>query len=100
MLFDGTASVLSGLCCLKSQDGLVLKNLVEDIRVMPFENTVAVAHGPTRKTTCRSRMDYLEKLIPAHALSLNVTLVTNNLKHFGYPRVVVENWLIRIIGRI
>jgi tRNA(fMet)-specific endonuclease VapC len=41
-----------------------------------------------------SKQDHLDKLIVAHALSLNVILVTHNLKDFTkYPGVVAENWI-------
>lgn len=34
-----------------------------------------------------------DRLIAAHALSLNLTLITDNLKHFGdIPDLRVENW--------
>lgn len=35
-----------------------------------------------------------DELIAGHALSLGMTLVTNNVKHFqGVPRLKVESWL-------
>ena len=48
----------------------------------------------TLLTSRDSKQDHLDKLIAVHALSLNVILVTNNLKDFArYPRVVAENWI-------
>jgi len=38
--------------------------------------------------------DALDKLIASHALSLEVTLVTNNEADFrGVPGLLVENWV-------
>ncbi|MCZ8100999.1 MAG: VapC toxin family PIN domain ribonuclease, partial [Burkholderiales bacterium] len=38
--------------------------------------------------------DALDKLIAAHAVSLGVTLVTNNEADFhGFTGLVVENWV-------
>jgi tRNA(fMet)-specific endonuclease VapC len=48
----------------------------------------------TLLTSRDSKQDHLDKLIAAHALSLNVILVTNNLKDFArFPAVVAENWI-------
>jgi DNA gyrase subunit B len=44
---------------------------------------------------CReSKKDHLDKLIAAHAVAADVTLVTNNTRDFArYPGLRVENWL-------
>ena len=40
------------------------------------------------------KKDHLDKLIAAHAVSLGLTLVTNNVKDFAkYPGLQIENWL-------
>jgi tRNA(fMet)-specific endonuclease VapC len=71
-----------------------LFNLIQDIKVVPFDSDASVAYGPIRMSTRDSKQDHLDKLIAAHALSLNVILVTNNLKDFArYPGVVAENWI-------
>ena len=71
-----------------------LFNLIQDIKVVPFDADASVAYGPIRMATRDSKQDHLDKLIAAHALSLNVILVTNNLKDFArYPGVVAENWI-------
>lgn len=71
-----------------------LHALVEDIQVVPFDQSAGTAYGPIRMATRTSRQDHLDKLIAAHAVSLGVTLVTNNEKDFvRYPGLSVENWL-------
>jgi len=71
-----------------------LANLVEDIPVVPFDDAACVAYGPIRMATRSIKKDALDKLIAAHSVSLNVTLVTNNERDFSkYPGVVLENWL-------
>ena len=71
-----------------------LFNLIQDIKVVPFDSDASVAYGPILMATRDSKQDHLDKLIAAHALSLNVILVTNNLKDFArYPGVVAENWI-------
>jgi tRNA(fMet)-specific endonuclease VapC len=76
------------------QDLLQLKHLIEDIEVMPFDESAAIAYAPIRTATKESKKDHLDKLIAAHAVSLGITLVTNNVKDFArYPGLKVENWL-------
>lgn len=71
-----------------------LAELVKDILVVSFDASAGAAYGPVRLATRDSRKDHLDKLIAAHAASLNVTLVTNNLKDFArYPGGATENWL-------
>lgn len=76
------------------QEQATLATLVEDIPVVPFDAAAGVAYGPVRFTTRESRKDHLDKLIAAHAISLGVILVTNNVRDFEkYPGVNIENWL-------
>ena len=71
-----------------------LVSLIEDIPVAPFDAAAATAYGPIRAATRDSKRDHLDKLIAAHALSLGVTIVTNNVGDFAkYPGVAAENWL-------
>ena len=76
------------------QERINLASLVEDIQVVPFDADAGVAYGPIRQATRDIRTDALDKLIAAHAVALNVTIVTNNMKDFArYPGVLSENWL-------
>ena len=72
-----------------------LASLVEDIPVMPFDAAAGVAYGPIRMATRDgTKKDALDKLIAAHAISLNATVVTNNEKDFvRYPGLTTENWI-------
>lgn len=71
-----------------------LAALVEDIPVLPFDRRAGEAYGPIRQATRESKQDHLDKLIAAQAVSLGVTVVTNNFKDFTrYPGVKTENWL-------
>jgi len=71
-----------------------LASLIEDIPVVSFDGPAGVAYGPIRMATRDRKKDHLDKLIAAHAASLNVPVVTNNVKDFAkYPGVVIENWL-------
>ncbi len=77
------------------QERINLASLVDDIQVAPFDVTAGVSYGPIRLATRDTRKDVLDKLIAAHAISLNVIIVTNNTKDFiKYPGVILENWLL------
>ncbi|MDF3881092.1 PIN domain-containing protein [Cupriavidus basilensis] len=71
-----------------------LTALIEDIPVVPFDAAAAEAYGPIREATRERKKDHLDKLIAAHAVALDMVLVTNNERDFAsYPGVKLENWL-------
>ena len=71
-----------------------LDGLLEDLLVAPFEARAARAYGPLRAANRERNKDALDKLIASHAMSLSVTLVTNNEADFrGFSGLVVENWI-------
>ena len=71
-----------------------LDSLLEDIVVAPFDAWAARAYGPLRAANPERNKNALDKLIASHALSLEVTLVTNNESGFRvYPGLNVENWV-------
>lgn len=74
---------------------LALDALTQDIPVMPFDSAAARAYGPVRLATRDRHRDALDKMIAAHAMALDVTLVTNNLADFArYPGLRLENWAV------
>ncbi|MEN9418078.1 MAG: hypothetical protein RI988_1698 [Pseudomonadota bacterium] len=77
----------------RSHNQALLDSLLEDIPAAPFDAGAARAYGPLRAAHQARNKDALDKLIAAHALSLGVTLVTNNEADFlGFSGLVVENW--------
>lgn len=77
-----------------AQERRNLASLVEDIPVIPFDAAAASAYGPIREARRERRKDRMDKMIAAHAVALDVVLVTNNEKDFAsYPGVKVEIWL-------
>lgn len=78
----------------RKRNDAALTALIEDIRVVPFGEESAQSYGMIRAATRTRKRDALDKLIAAHAISLNVTLVTNNEADFNcYPGLRVENWV-------
>ena len=71
-----------------------LEQFLLEVPVMPFDRQAARAYGPVRWATRLRRRDALDKLIAAHALALEVVLVTNNPSDFqAYPELRIENWV-------
>ncbi|KVM63544.1 twitching motility protein PilT [Burkholderia ubonensis] len=82
------------VCANPDRERRNLAALIEDIPVAPFDVAAARAYGPVREATRERKKDQLDKLIAAHAISLDVVLVTNIERDFAsYPAVRLENWL-------
>lgn len=67
---------------------IVLDQLPGRIAVLPFDHRAAKRYAqlPVRRGS-------YDRLIAAHALALNLTLVTNNVRDFAdIPGLRVENW--------
>ena len=74
----------------------LLAQFCAPLAILPFDNIAAETYGRARAELERAGMSIgpLDTLIAAHALSLGLTLVTNNEREIrrvaGLP---VENWL-------
>lgn len=78
----------------KAQNQSALSALLEDVPAVAFDQAAARAYGPIRLVTKERKRDALDKLIAAHAVALDVVLVTNNIADFkDYPGLVIENWV-------
>jgi tRNA(fMet)-specific endonuclease VapC len=80
---------------LGSENGLapnaaVLDRLLRQMPLVPFDEAAARAHA--KLPFKRARLD---RLLAAHALSLDAVLVTRNVDDFAdIPNLKVENWTI------
>lgn len=84
------------LCCGISKDGWgIVQGLLSILNVCPFGVDQGRLYGElTRRFP--NRKANLNRMIAAHAMSLNVTLVTNNINDFLIYEPTglrVENWL-------
>ena len=73
-----------------------LEQFVSPLEIAVFDRRATIAYGQTRAfLEKRGRpIGSMDLLIAAHALSLNVRLVTNNLEEFRrVPGLRVENWV-------
>lgn len=65
-----------------------LRAFVEEVPVLDFDYKAALAYA-----TLPFRRGSFDRLIAAHALSHDLTVVTHNEKHFAdVPGLRVENW--------
>lgn len=81
-------------CTDPARERQKLLALTEDIPVLSFDQKAAIAYGPIHQAMRDSEKDHFDKLIAAHAVALNVVLVTNNLRDFAkYPGLQSENWI-------
>jgi len=91
------AELEDGVACSgksRKHNQQTLDSLLEDILVVPFESGAVRSYGPLRASNPDRNKDVLDKLIAAHALSLNLTLVTNHEAGFKlYAGLKVENWV-------
>ena len=73
-----------------------LNALSELIEVLPFDKDAALAYGEVRSNLEKRGLVIggNDLFIAAHALSLNVTLVTNNEREFSrVDGLKIENWV-------
>ena len=72
-----------------------LEQFLAPLVIADFDATAAMVYGVTRASLERhgTSIGSLDTLIAAHALSLDVALVTNNEREFGrLPDLRVVNW--------
>ena len=68
---------------------------LEDVKVAPFDSADALESGRLSAVLKKAGtpIGHSDTLIAGHALSLKLTLVTNNVKHFSQvPELKVVNW--------
>jgi tRNA(fMet)-specific endonuclease VapC len=66
------------------------------LEIVDFDRTAAATYGNIRAVLEKqgTPIGSLDTLIAAHALSLQVTLITNNVKEFGrLPNLKLDNWV-------
>lgn len=79
---------------LRTAANTALKHLLNLIPAVPFDTDAAISYGILAAAIRDRKRDALDKLIAAHAISLEVILITNNEADFkGYPGLNVENWV-------
>ena len=84
------------LCCGVSKDGeAILQSIPELVTVLPFGMAQGRAFGRLKEMYPDRKANF-DRMIAAHALSLDLVLVTNNTKDFEIYRgagLKLENWV-------
>jgi tRNA(fMet)-specific endonuclease VapC len=65
------------------------------LKIVDFDNAAATIYGDIRAKLEKqgTPIGSLDTLIAAHALSLQVTLITNNIREFNrVPNLKIKNW--------
>lgn len=79
-----------------SKNQIALAQFLLPLQIADFDHGAAVIYGNIRATLAKrgTPIGSLDTLIAAHALSLKVTLITNNLKEFSrVPNLKLDNWV-------
>ena len=78
----------------RTQAQIALQAMLGLLPVVSFDEAAATAYGVVCAAVPDRKRDALGRLIAAHAISLQLTLVTNNEADFaGYPGLQLENWI-------
>jgi len=78
----------------KNSNALI--QMLSSIDTLPFDSRASAAYGPLRAKLQQGGLliGSLDMLIAAHAMSLNLTLVTNNVREFSrIDSLNIENWV-------
>ena len=85
---------LEPLGLTRAQNEHALNLLTREIPVLLFDQAAAGRYGVIRAAVPDRRRDAFDRLIAAHAASLDLTLITNNEADFrDYPGLKIENWV-------
>ena len=79
----------------KEKNRLALEEFTLPLEIVPFDEKAARFYGQLRTYLERNGMVIgpLDLMIASHAQSLDVTLVTNNVKEFErVPKLHIQNW--------
>lgn len=78
------------------KNAIALCQFLSIIEVLPFDCNSATEYGKicAYLQKCGMPIGTMDMLIASHALSQNMTLVTNNVREFErIPNLVIENWV-------
>lgn len=92
------SELLYGLESRPTEDRLRkgILGFLERATIIPWDRPAAEVHARIRYRLDRAgqTIGVMDQMIAAHALSLGLTLITNNTRHYSRlePELTVENW--------
>ncbi len=82
------AELILGFSNADSKLKVMLERFLQEFPVQPFDEKAARAYAKVP-----FRRGKLDRLVAAHALSLEATLITNNVRDFAdVPELKLQNW--------
>jgi len=93
------SELLYGIAARSAKDRLRegIVEFLDGVNVIPWDKSAAAIHSRIRYQLDRSgqTIGVMDQMIAAHAISLGLTLVTNNVRHHSRlePELTVENWV-------
>jgi tRNA(fMet)-specific endonuclease VapC len=80
----------------REKNARALEQFILPLEILPFDDSAAVIYGKIRAELERAGQSIgaMDELIAAHAVSLQATLVTDNLREFKRVKgLIVEDWI-------
>jgi tRNA(fMet)-specific endonuclease VapC len=80
---------------INNKNRLALAQFIAPFEILKFDDQAAKVYGEIRADleTKGTIIGPLDTMIAAHALCINATLITNNVKEFSRVKnLVIENW--------
>ena len=74
----------------------VIENFTSRLLILNWDTAAAKSYGCLRASmeASGSNIGNMDLMIAAHALSINATIVTNNIRHFSMvENLQIENWV-------
>ena len=92
------AELLYGLARLSERRKInhLVSEFIKNIEILDWDREAASEYTKLRVVLEKNgkTSGNMDMMIAAHALSVNATLVSNNLRHFaGVPKLKTENWV-------
>jgi tRNA(fMet)-specific endonuclease VapC len=86
---------LSSIALAELREGAALDDFITPLEILEYGERQSEEYGRIRSYLERQGQPIgsMDTLIAAHAVSLGITLVTNNLREFGrVPGLTIETW--------
>jgi tRNA(fMet)-specific endonuclease VapC len=78
----------------REQNRLALLDFISAVQILPLTESVSEMYGQLRATLKKQPIGPNDTWIAAHALAMQLPLVTNNTREFSrVPELVIDTWM-------